>query len=403
MAKLEAGATAPAFTLPDQDGKPVKLSDFKGQRVIVYFYPADDTPGCTKEACQFNDNLKTFEKAGVAVLGISPDKAEKHVKFRTKYKLKFPLLTDADKKVMEKYGAWGEKTMYGKKTVGTIRSTFLVGPERQDPAGLVQRAGRRARGQGARGDRRRTDALSRVRLPRGLAETETGRQHGAGNQRGPHVRHRGGHQPGADHRRDPDAVLAAGPGERAGLPVGWVVALAARQHGRLRVSHDGNVATSSTASDSVSWGKIALGVALLALARRNWRKRPAPGEQPAMPKWLATVESVSPVKAFGLAVAARRGQPEEPDPHVGRRRRPGPGPGAVDLRRRRRHRGVRRHRQPDHRGAGALRAVRRREGARHRSNSAKTWLTTHNAAVMAVLFLVFGVDLIAKGLPPLTS
>ena len=135
MAKLEAGATAPAFTLPDQDGKPVKLSDFKGQRVIVYFYPADDTPGCTKEACQFNDNLKTFEKAGVAVLGISPDKAEKHVKFRTKYKLKFPLLTDADKKVMEKYGAWGEKTMYGKKTVGTIRSTFLVGPN-----GKIQRA-----------------------------------------------------------------------------------------------------------------------------------------------------------------------------------------------------------------------------------------------------------------------
>ena len=98
MAKLETGATAPAFTLPDQDGKPVKLSDFKGQRVIVYFYPADDTPGCTKEACQFNDNLKTFEKAGVTVLGISPDKAEKHVKFRTKYKLKFPLLTDAVKK-----------------------------------------------------------------------------------------------------------------------------------------------------------------------------------------------------------------------------------------------------------------------------------------------------------------
>src|SRR3984957_15088480 len=135
MAKLEAGAIAPAFTLPDQDGKPVKLSDFKGQRVIVYFYPADDTPGCTKEACQFNDNLKAFEKADVAVLGISPDKAEKHVKFRTKYKLKFPLLTDADKKVMEKYGAWGEKTMYGKKTVGTIRSTFLGGP-----TGKIQRA-----------------------------------------------------------------------------------------------------------------------------------------------------------------------------------------------------------------------------------------------------------------------
>lgn len=129
MARLEAGATAPAFTLPDQDGKPVKLSDFKGQSVIVYFYPADDTPGCTKEACQFNENLRAFEKAGVAVLGISPDGAEKHVKFRTKYKLKFPLLTDADKKVMEKYGAWGEKTMYGKKRVGVIRSTVVIGDD----------------------------------------------------------------------------------------------------------------------------------------------------------------------------------------------------------------------------------------------------------------------------------
>jgi thioredoxin-dependent peroxiredoxin len=143
MAKLEAGNTAPAFTLPDQDGKPVKLSDFKGQRVIVYFYPADDTPGCTKEACQFNDNLRAFEKSGVAVLGISPDKAEQHVKFRSKYKLRFPLLTDVDKKVMEKYGAWGEKTMYGKKTVGTIRSTFLIGPN-----GKVQRAWHHVRADG---------------------------------------------------------------------------------------------------------------------------------------------------------------------------------------------------------------------------------------------------------------
>ena len=135
MAKLAAGDRAPAFTLPDQDDTKVSLSGFAGTPLVVYFYPADDTPGCTKEACQFNDNLKTFEKAGVAVLGISPDKAEKHVKFRTKYKLKFPLLTDSDKKVMEKYGAWGEKTMYGKKTVGTIRSTFLVGPN-----GKIQRA-----------------------------------------------------------------------------------------------------------------------------------------------------------------------------------------------------------------------------------------------------------------------
>ena len=128
MARLEIGTKAPAFTLPNQGGRPISLKDFAGERFVLYFYPADDTPGCTKEACQFNDNLKTFEKAGVAVLGISPDGAEKHTKFRTKYKLKFPLLTDSDKKVMEKYGAWGEKTMYGKKTVGTIRSTFLIGP-----------------------------------------------------------------------------------------------------------------------------------------------------------------------------------------------------------------------------------------------------------------------------------
>ena len=135
MTTLAQGDLAPVFSLPDQDGSAVSLADFAGRRVVVYFYPADDTPGCTKEACQFNDNLRAFDKAGVAVLGISPDKAEKHVKFRTKYKLKFPLLTDADKKVMERYGAWGEKTMYGKKTVGTIRSTFLVGPN-----GKVQRA-----------------------------------------------------------------------------------------------------------------------------------------------------------------------------------------------------------------------------------------------------------------------
>ena len=135
MARLAAGDTAPDFKLPDQDGESISLDALRGRRVVIYFYPADDTPGCTKEACQFNDNLKTFEKAGVAVLGISPDKAEKHTKFRSKYKLKFPLLTDADKSVMEKYGAWGEKTMYGKKTVGTIRSTFLIGP-----TGKIERA-----------------------------------------------------------------------------------------------------------------------------------------------------------------------------------------------------------------------------------------------------------------------
>lgn len=126
MARLEEGKTAPAFTLNDQDGTPVSLKDFQGQKVVVYFYPKDDTPGCTKEACQFNDNLRAFAKADVAILGISPDKAAAHVTFRTKYKLKFPLLSDPDKKVMEKYGAFGEKMMYGKKVVGVIRSTFLI-------------------------------------------------------------------------------------------------------------------------------------------------------------------------------------------------------------------------------------------------------------------------------------
>ena len=126
MGKLDSGDTAPAFTLPDQDGKDVSLADFAGQQVVVYFYPRDDTPGCTKEACQFNDNLAAFKKARVPVLGISADTAAKHQKFRAKYGLTFPLLTDADHSVGEAFGAWGEKTMYGKKTIGVIRSTFLV-------------------------------------------------------------------------------------------------------------------------------------------------------------------------------------------------------------------------------------------------------------------------------------
>jgi len=129
MARLEPGDKAPAFALPDQDGTAVSINDFAGAPVVIYFYPADDTPGCTKEACQFNENLSAFERSGARVLGISPDGAAKHVKFREKYGLTFPLLSDPDHKVMEAYGAWGEKTMYGKKTVGTIRSTFLVGSD----------------------------------------------------------------------------------------------------------------------------------------------------------------------------------------------------------------------------------------------------------------------------------
>ena len=135
MARLEAGMTAPAFTLPDQDGKPVSLTSFAGGPVVVYFYPADDTPGCTKEACQFNDNLQAFGRAGSQVVGISPDGADKHQAFRAKYGLTFPLLSDLDHAVMDAYGAWGEKTLYGKKTIGVIRSTFLVGAD-----GAVARA-----------------------------------------------------------------------------------------------------------------------------------------------------------------------------------------------------------------------------------------------------------------------
>ena len=135
MAKLEAGAKAPAFTLADADGKKVSLKDYAGQKVVVYFYPRDDTPGCTKEACQFNDALSQFEKLNIPVIGISSDGAASHVKFRDKYGLKFALLSDPDRKVMESYGAYGEKMMYGKKTVGVIRSTFLI-----DEKGKVARA-----------------------------------------------------------------------------------------------------------------------------------------------------------------------------------------------------------------------------------------------------------------------
>ena len=128
MARLEAGTRAPAFTLRDQDGKLVRLKDFAGSRVVLYFYPADDTPGCTREACQFNDELANFKDLDVDVLGVSPDGAKQHVAFRAKYALTFDLLSDPDRKVMARYGAYGEKMLYGKKVVGVIRSTFVVGP-----------------------------------------------------------------------------------------------------------------------------------------------------------------------------------------------------------------------------------------------------------------------------------
>ena len=125
---IEEGKAAPLFTLKDADGNKVALKDLKGQHVVVYFYPRDDTPGCTKEACGFRDNWDEIKAANAVVLGISPDTEASHQKFRDKYELPFTLLADPDRKVMTKYGAYGEKMMYGKKVFGVIRSTVLVGP-----------------------------------------------------------------------------------------------------------------------------------------------------------------------------------------------------------------------------------------------------------------------------------
>ena len=127
--RLEPGDPAPDFTLPDADGKEVTLSALRGQRVIVYFYPAAMTPGCTKQACDFRDNLADLNQAGIAVLGISPDQPAKLAKFREKEGLTFPLLSDPDHVVLEAYGAYGEKKLYGKTTVGVIRSTFVIDPD----------------------------------------------------------------------------------------------------------------------------------------------------------------------------------------------------------------------------------------------------------------------------------
>jgi peroxiredoxin Q/BCP len=131
---LEAGTKAPAFTLAADDGTKVKLSDLKGSPVVLYFYPADDTPGCTREACAFRDRSAELKKLGVKVLGVSPDDVASHAKFRDKYDLNFPLLADPDHKVAEKFGSWREKNMYGKKSMGIVRSTFLI-----DAAGVIQR------------------------------------------------------------------------------------------------------------------------------------------------------------------------------------------------------------------------------------------------------------------------
>jgi peroxiredoxin Q/BCP len=127
--KLDIGANAPSFTLPNQDDKKVSLKDHTGRWLVLYFYPKDDTSGCTAEACDFTSGLKGFEKLNAAILGVSPDSPASHREFIAKYKLAFPLLSDESKKVLTQYGAWGLKNMYGKETEGVIRSTFLVDPK----------------------------------------------------------------------------------------------------------------------------------------------------------------------------------------------------------------------------------------------------------------------------------
>ena len=126
MATLNEGDKAPNFTANDQNGKTVSLSDFAGKNVILYFYPKDDTPGCTAEACDFRDNYQSMLSKGFEVIGVSTDDEKSHKKFETKYSLPFPLIADTDKSINEAYGVWVEKNMYGKKYMGTARKTFII-------------------------------------------------------------------------------------------------------------------------------------------------------------------------------------------------------------------------------------------------------------------------------------
>ncbi len=135
MTRLAQGDQAPAFTLPDADAKPVSLSDYRGRRVIVYFYPAAMTPGCTTQACDFRDNLSSLAAAGIDVLGISPDPPAKLAEFRDRDSVPFPLLSDEDHATLLAYGAYGEKKLYGKLVEGVLRSTFII-----DAEGTVEKA-----------------------------------------------------------------------------------------------------------------------------------------------------------------------------------------------------------------------------------------------------------------------
>ncbi len=126
---LKEGSKAPAFKLKNDEGKTVSLSDYKGKKVVLYFYPKDNTPGCTTEACDFRDNIKSLESKGIVVIGISKDSIESHKKFKEKFELPFTLLSDEEHTVLEKYGVWKEKNMYGKKVMGIERTTFIIDEE----------------------------------------------------------------------------------------------------------------------------------------------------------------------------------------------------------------------------------------------------------------------------------
>ena len=129
MALIDIGKKAPSFSLPDQEGRKHSLADYAGQPVVLYFYPKDDTPGCTRESCAFQDNLPKFKKSKAVVLGMSVLNSASKAKFADKYGLKFPLLADEDHEVMDQYGVWQEKSMYGKKYMGVARTTYLIGPD----------------------------------------------------------------------------------------------------------------------------------------------------------------------------------------------------------------------------------------------------------------------------------
>jgi thioredoxin-dependent peroxiredoxin len=134
MTTLKEGGKAPAFKSKDQNGKPVSLADYKGKKVVLYFYPEDDTPTCTIQACNLRDNFGLLKKQGFVVLGVSPDEEKKHKKFETKYNLPYTLITDPEHKIIDAYGVWGEKQMYGRTYMGLHRTTFLI-----DEKGIVKK------------------------------------------------------------------------------------------------------------------------------------------------------------------------------------------------------------------------------------------------------------------------